>query len=59
MKDLNKSTNTGESGWSRLAFWMDSVQYWSNSKALYGDDNGVYQRSIDSAWRMVNLELCG
>ena len=59
MNDLNKNTSTGETGWSRLAFWMDSVQYWSDSLDRYGDDNGVYQRSLDSAWRMVNLELCG
>ena len=60
MKDLNTmaSKELGSS-WTQISFWMDSVHYWSERSIEAGDDNGFYEDSIKSAWRMVDRELFG
>lgn len=57
MEDLNIDSRCF--GWNQIAFWMESVHYWSNQLANYGDDDGFYAESIKSAWRMVDRELFG
>jgi hypothetical protein len=60
MNDLNTmaSKELGN-GWTQVSFWMDSVHYWSERSIEAGDDNGFYEDSIKSAWRMVDRELFG
>ena len=58
MNDLNLAINEGWSGWQSLAYWMNSVEYWSGRMAECGVVNG-YRASVQVAWDMVNLELTG
>jgi hypothetical protein len=57
MNDLNFAYRD-DSGWDSIEYWMEAVEYWSDRVATYGDVNG-YGRSVQLAWNMVNLELCG
>jgi hypothetical protein len=57
MQDLNASRFGIGSGWNSVEFWMNSVNFWSNQLAAYGDDEGFYARSIQSAWEMVEMDL--
>ena len=61
MNDLNTVQGTdGQSEWLKLAFWVESVQYWTDRLACYGDTDGrFYQASIDNANNMVTLHLTG
>lgn len=49
--------NNPQSHWDQLDFWFDSLRYWEDNLACYGDQDGFYQRSLDSANEMINLFL--
>lgn len=59
MQDLNAGRVGVGSGWDSVEFWMTSVHYWSDQLAAYGDADGFYARSIQSAWDMVEMDLFG
>ena len=59
MQDLNTKVTEVKTAWDSIAWWMDSVHYWTEQAATWGDADGFYARSIQSAWDMVEMDLFG
>lgn len=57
MHDLNE-VQTLDTGWHNLAFWMDSVHFWTLRMNQVDEEfKATYQKSIDLAWEMVDIYL--
>ena len=57
MQDLNHKVTEVKTAWDSVAFWMESVHYWTAQTASWGDDDGFYARQVEAAWRMVEMDL--